>query len=285
MRSSPLETVLHILLQCGFPTGHRSWQKTCLFCGLLSMFMHALIMGCTIFQGISTCCSMGSSVDWSVEISSSKDCGVISALLPAAPPSSTSLTMASVGFFLIFFSLLSHSCCAGFLPFLGYVLAAVPPAPLSDSAVSCGGSDGVGWHWLCLFPQGATPAMPQLTKPCHISQVLCDNLSAWTWPRQVILLIPSNFSNTFMKFFYMVTCNFRNLSSIFSWTAWIIHNFEAFSASAMKSYVLDMKNLADRGESKPMPVTMWEFCLFIIHSLDKDASDGRLASDIKLWNK
>lgn len=61
--------------------------------------------------------------------------------------------------------------------------------------------------------------------------------------------------------------------------------FEVFSVSAMKNVTLDMRSLADRGESKSIPVTMWEFCLFIIHSLDKKAGDGRLASDIKLQNK
>jgi len=53
----------------------------------------------------------------------------------------------------------------------------------------------------------------------------------------------------------------------------------------MKNVLLDIRSLADRGELKSLSVMMWEFCLFIIHSLDKKAGDGRLASDIKLWNK
>lgn len=151
-------------------------------CGLLSMFVHALFMGCTIFTGHIHLLQH--------EGLHTLECGdnffQISALVPGAPPPSPSLTLASAGFFLSYFShSLSQLLCRVFT--LSWVCSC-------SSATSLPGGLSrvlwwVRWRGLALavtnrgsglFPKGATPAMPQLMKPCYISLMLCDSLSAIT---------------------------------------------------------------------------------------------------------
>lgn len=100
------------LLQYECPTGCSSCQTTCSLC--------VLSIGCSLLQGTSTCCTMGSATGcmWrSVSVCSFMDmeeqlcCSPwaaqrMSALVPRAPTRPLSLTLMSTELFHIF----SHSC-------------------------------------------------------------------------------------------------------------------------------------------------------------------------------
>lgn len=73
----------------------------------------------------------------------------------------------------IFFSVLSLNChTAGFLPSPKHIFPEMPTLWLTGSTVSCSGSTGVGWNWLCLAQGSLLPLLfstaPQMAKSCHL---------------------------------------------------------------------------------------------------------------------